>query len=92
MTAHSVVELPGIETEYLPGALLAFLRVCSVSFLLSPARYLQFPFWLLTASTALCSHAPRVAGWFSDRSAAGGHQPCAGSCQGAYHLPGMSSG
>lgn len=44
MTAHSVVELPGIETEYLPGALLGFLRVCSVSFLLSPARYLRFRF------------------------------------------------
>jgi hypothetical protein len=47
---HSVVELPGIETDALPGNLPADLPIRSVSFRFSPARYLRIPFRDLTAS------------------------------------------
>jgi hypothetical protein len=55
--AYSVVELPGIETDALPGNMPPELPVRSVSIQFRPAGYLRFRFRVLTASmlTIYCS-------------------------------------
>lgn len=50
MTCCFSVELPGIETDALPGNMPSELQVHSVSFQFSPARYLRFHSQVLTAS------------------------------------------
>jgi hypothetical protein len=45
-----MVELPGIETDALPGNMPSELPVRSVSFHFGPVRYLRFRFRVLTAS------------------------------------------
>jgi hypothetical protein len=50
MTCMYFVELPGIETDALPGNLVAQLPFRSISVQLSTARYLRFRFRVLTAS------------------------------------------
>jgi hypothetical protein len=47
------VELPGIETDALPGLLLYELLFCYVSFRFVPVRYLRFRSRVLTASRAV---------------------------------------
>lgn len=49
------MELPGIETELLPGKMHPELRFRYVSFQFSTSRYLRFRFRILTASRALAS-------------------------------------
>ena len=48
--ALSLVELPGIEPESLPGVLHSELRFRYISFQFSPIRYLRFCSRVLTAS------------------------------------------
>jgi hypothetical protein len=48
-----LVELPGIETDALPGNIASELPARSVSVRLSPARYLRFRCRVLTASRAV---------------------------------------
>jgi hypothetical protein len=50
LTCNYSVELPGIETDALPGNLVAQLPFRSMSVQLSNARYLRFRFRVLTAS------------------------------------------
>jgi hypothetical protein len=50
LTSIFYVELPGIETDDLPGLLGSQLPVRSVSFRFVPARYLWFRFRVFTAS------------------------------------------
>jgi len=49
---HVLVELPGIETDALPGNMPSELRFRSVSVPFSPVRYLRFRSRVLTASRA----------------------------------------
>ncbi len=64
LTRSFVVELPGIETEHLPGIMHSELVFRYVSFPFSPARYLRFRFRVLTASRAgtSCSSPPGAPG------------------------------
>ncbi len=59
------VELPGIETDALPGNMPSELRFRSVSVPFSPVRYLRFRSRVLTASRALASRRelPESRGW-----------------------------
>jgi len=64
-TAPLLVELPGNETEHLPGKMLSDLGFRSISFQFGTARYLRFRFRVLTASRALASRRelPESRGW-----------------------------
>jgi hypothetical protein len=53
MTCCFSVELPGIETDALPGNMRSELPVRFVSFRFGPARYLRFRSRVLTASRAV---------------------------------------
>jgi hypothetical protein len=53
LTSYFRVELPGIETEHLPGKMHAELLFRYVSFPFVPARYLWFRFRVLTASRVI---------------------------------------
>jgi hypothetical protein len=57
------MELPGIETDALPGLLPCERRFHYVSFLLSPTRYLRFRSRLLTASRAV-THSTKLLSHF----------------------------
>jgi hypothetical protein len=53
ISAALLVELPGIETDALPGNMAPDLPVRSISDQFSPARYLRFRFRALTASRVI---------------------------------------
>jgi hypothetical protein len=58
LASYLSVELPGIETDALPGVLASDLPVRSISVQFSPARYLRLCLRVLTASRPVNQVAP----------------------------------
>lgn len=62
------MELPGIETEHLPGKMQSELLFRYVSFPFSPVLYLRFRFRVLTASRVVTNPQELPVPWASSRS------------------------